>query len=56
MKGNNAESNVIRSYIESVLDLPWNKMSEDRTDLKVAEDILNRDHMGLKLVKKRILE
>lgn len=56
MKGHNAESNVIRTYIESILDLPWNKMSEDRTDLKIAEDILERDHMGLKLVKKRILE
>ncbi|MFZ2200700.1 MAG: LON peptidase substrate-binding domain-containing protein, partial [Leptotrichiaceae bacterium] len=51
-----AESSVIRSYIEAVLDLPWNKSSEDTIDIKKAQIILDEDHYGLEEVKERILE
>ena len=51
-----AESSVIRSYIEAVLDLPWNKSSEDTIDIKKAQVILDEDHYGLEEVKERILE
>ena len=46
---------VVRGYIETLLDLPWNKKSEDNTDLKNAI-ILNDDHYGLEKVKERVLE
>jgi len=55
-KGFSAESNIIRSYIDTILDLPWNKKTEERSDLNLAEEILNRDHSGLANVKTRILE
>ena len=45
-----------RGYIETLLDLPWDKRGEDRLDLKVAEDILEKEHYGLEKVKERILE
>ena len=51
-----AESSVIRSYIEAVLDLPWNKSSDDTIDIKKAQVILDEDHYGLEEVKERILE
>ena len=51
-----SESSVVRGYIETLLDLPWNKKSVDNTDLKNAEQILNDDHYGLEKVKERVLE
>lgn len=51
-----SEGSVVRGYIETLLDLPWNKKSEDNTDLKNAEQILNDDHYGLEKVKERVLE
>ena len=50
------ESNILRTYIEWLLQLPWNTLSEDRLDLKEAMDVLEGDHYGLEKVKKRILE
>ncbi len=50
------ESGVIKSYIDWLMKLPYWQMSEDNEDLKVAENILNEDHYGLKKVKERILE
>ena len=51
-----AESTVVRSYIEWLLDVPWKKPSRVNRDLKRAETILNEDHYGLEKVKERILE
>ena len=51
-----AESNVSRSYIETILELPWNKTSKTKIDLKEAARILNEDHYGLDKVKERVLE
>lgn len=51
-----AESGVIRTYLDWLLILPWNKKTKDRLDLAKAEDILNEDHYGLQKVKERILE
>lgn len=51
-----AEGGVIRSYVEWILSLPWNKVTKDDIDLKAAENILNADHYGLDKVKERILE
>lgn len=51
-----AESGVIRNYIEWLVTIPWKDKTEDRLDIAVAEDILNRDHDGLEKVKERILE
>lgn len=51
-----SEGSAVRGYIETLLDLPWNKKSEDNTDLKNAEQILNDDHYGLEKVKERVLE
>ena len=51
-----SESAVERTYLETVLDLPWDSMSEDNTDLDRAEEILKEDHYGLVKVKERILE
>ncbi len=53
---NSSESSVARGYIETLLDLPWNKTSKDNKDLKNAEQILNEDHYGLEKVKERMLE
>ena len=50
------ESGVIRSYLEWLLNIPWYQKSEDNTDLKLAQKILDEDHYGLKKVKERILE
>ncbi len=56
MSPSSSEANVVRTYIETVLDVPWKKRSQVRADIKVAEDILNQDHYGLKEVKERIIE
>lgn len=53
---NSSESAVERGYIETLLELPWEKKSKDNTDITRAEEILDRDHYGLKQVKERILE
>ncbi len=54
--GNSAEASVSRTYIETLLDMPWNKASEDNEDLKKAKQILEEDHYGLEDVKERVLE
>ena len=51
-----AEATVARTYIEAVIDLPWNKASKDVLDVNKAEETLDADHYGLKDVKERILE
>lgn len=56
MPGSSQEGNVLRTYIETLLELPWNKQSRDNNDLKHAEEILNADHYGLEKVKERVLE
>ena len=56
MSPGSAEANVSRTYVETILALPWNKYSEDHVDIKAAEKILDEDHYGLKKVKERILE
>ena len=56
MPGGSQEANVLRTYIETLLDLPWNKVSKDNQDLKQAEEILDQDHYGLEKVKERIIE
>ena len=56
MSPTSSEANVVRTYIETVLDVPWKKRSRLRADIKEAEDILNADHYGLKEVKERIIE
>ena len=56
MQPSSAEATVSRNYIETVLELPWNKESEDNLDLNKAEEILNEDHYGLDKVKERVLE
>ena len=50
------ESYVITSYLDTVLDLPWNELTEESVDLKVAQERLDADHYGLEKVKERILE
>ena len=50
------EAGVIRGYLETVLELPWDSSTEDNVDLKQARKILNEDHYGLEKVKDRILE
>ncbi len=56
MSYQNPESNVIRTYLSWICDLPWNKFSEEILDINKAKDILARDHFGLEKVKERILE
>lgn len=56
INSNSSESNVSRGYIETLLELPWDKMSEDNNDIDYAEEVLNTDHYGLEKVKERILE
>ncbi len=51
-----AEATVVRNYIDTVLSLPWGEYTEEITDVKYAEEILERDHYGLEKVKSRILE
>ena len=54
--GNSSEHIVSQNYIETLLALPWDKVSEDNLDINHAEQILNEDHYGLEKVKERILE
>ena len=56
ISANSSESAVTRGYIETLLELPWNKASEDNKDLANAERILEEDHYGLEKVKERMLE
>jgi len=56
VSSNNSEGSVIRGYIETLLELPWNKSSKDNDDIKEAKAILEGDHYGLEDVKKRVLE
>ncbi len=56
MPASSQEANVLRIYIETLLELPWKKMSKDNNDLKRAARILNEDHYGLEKVKDRVLE
>ena len=56
MPPSSAESSVLRNYLDTVLSLPWNKLSKESFDIKNAEKILNEDHYGLEKVKERVLE
>lgn len=56
MPGGSQEANVVRMYLETVLEFPWKKMSRDNNSITHAEEILNEDHYGLLKVKERILE
>ena len=53
---NSSESGVIRGYVETLLELPWNKTQKETADIKLAQEILDEDHYGLKQVKERVLE
>ena len=54
--GNPAESGVTRTYIETMLEMPWDKVSKDHRDIAYAEQVLNEDHYGLEKVKERVFE
>mgnify|MGYP001000377080 FL=1 len=54
--GSQAENGVIRTYIETILEMPWNKRAEDNTDINYAKEVLEADHYGLEQGKERILE
>lgn len=56
MPSGSAEGSVIRTYLDWIFDLPWNKRTDEIIDLKRAEDILDEDHYGLEKVKERIIE
>ena len=56
MQGSNQEATVIRTYLDTCLDLPWNTFTVDDLDIARAQQILDRDHYGLKKVKDHILE
>lgn len=56
MHPSSAEGGVIRTYLDWIFDLPWNKKTEEIIDLQKAEEILDEDHYGLKNVKERIIE
>ena len=56
INSNSSESNVSRGYIETLLELPWDKLSEDNNDLDHAQEVLDADHYGLEKVKERMLE
>ena len=51
-----SEVSVLRNYLDTVLELPWNKSTKERIDVEAARKILNKDHFGLEKVKERILE
>jgi ATP-dependent Lon protease len=51
-----AEATVVRNYIDWIISLPWGEYTEDRNDLKLAQEVLDEDHYGLEEVKERILE
>lgn len=56
MPASSQEANVLRTYIETLLELPWKKYSKDNNDIHHAQKILNEDHYGLEKVKERVLE
>ena len=56
MNDSSAEYHVIRTYLDTIVELPWNTATEDQLDIERAEAILNEDHYGLEKVKRRILE
>lgn len=56
ISSSSSESAVVRGYIETLLELPWNKVSKDNKDIRHAEEVLNEDHYGLEKVKERMLE
>jgi ATP-dependent Lon protease len=56
MHPDSSESNILRSYLEWVIDLPWNKASEEIVDLEYAKTVLDEDHFDLEKIKERILE
>ena len=56
MPGGSQEANVLRTYIETVLEIPWQKMTLDNHDMRYASQVLEEDHYGLEKVKERILE
>lgn len=56
MPSGSQDANVLRTYLETVLELPWNKVTKDNADLKFAEQVLEEDHYGLSQVKERVLE
>lgn len=56
MPGGSQEANVLRSYIETVMELPWKKTSRDNQNIKHAKEVLEEDHYGLEKVKERVLE
>ncbi|WP_290881044.1 endopeptidase La [Anaerotruncus sp.] len=56
LPGNSNEAGVIRGYLDTVLELPWDKCTQDKIDIKKAGALLNREHYGLQKVKERILE
>ncbi|NLL30209.1 MAG: endopeptidase La [Clostridiales bacterium] len=56
MSGFSSEGNVIRNYLDWILDIPWNKSTKDSFDIKEAENVLDKEHYGLEEVKERIIE
>ncbi len=56
MPGGSQEANVLRTYIETVLEMPWKKTSRDNQDIIHAKEVLEEDHYGLEQVKDRVLE
>ena len=56
MHPDTSEASMVRSYLDWVVDLPWDKETKDNIDLEYAQDLLNKDHYGLDKIKERILE
>ncbi|MCZ0931843.1 MAG: endopeptidase La, partial [Oligoflexia bacterium] len=56
MHTESSEAGIIRNYLDWILDLPWNVLSEDNLDLEHAQKVLDEDHLGLRKIKERILE
>lgn len=56
MPGGGQEANVIRTYLDTLLELPWDHETKDNPDLDAAEEILEKDHYGLEKVKERVIE
>ena len=56
ISGSSQESAVLRSYLDTVLSLPFNKRTKDKLNIPAAEKLLDRDHYGMKKVKERVLE
>lgn len=54
--GNPAETGVVRTYIETLLEMPWDKVCKDHKDIAYAKEVLDEDHYGLEKVKERVLE